>query len=230
MNVSELHSWNVTPKEAAAEQLKLAGQVEITEFRGKISLVAGTDLSYDRANDMLFAAVLVFSFPDLELIETQSTIAKSTFPYVPGLLSYRELPPLLECFRKLRNVPDIVLCDGQGIAHPRRFGLASHLGILLKIPTVGCAKSRLTGSGNEPGLEKGKWSPLNDEGEEIGRIVRTRTGVKPMYISVGHLCDIETATEVTIKCCIKYRQPEPNRLAHHEVNSIRKYFIHHNKQ
>ncbi len=224
MNVRNLHSWDVTPAEAIANQKSLAGLVNIRPLNKHVKTVAGIDLSFDKHSNLLFAAVLVFRFPGMHHLETKTSVKKAIFPYVPGLLSYREIPPLIDCFKQIRNEPDVILCDGQGLAHPRRFGLACHLGILLNKASVGCAKSRLVGNGDEPGKKKGDFSPLFDKGEEIGRIVRTRDNVKPLYISSGHLVDLETSVWITLECCGRFRLPEPTRLAHHEVNRLRKQF------
>ncbi|MFC1477628.1 deoxyribonuclease V [candidate division KSB1 bacterium] len=223
--VHRLHSWSVTPKEAVRIQKELAGTVTSGPFRKKITSVAGTDISFDRRGNMLFAAVLVFSYPSLDMIERQFAVREADFPYVPGLLSFREIPALIDCFEKLNKAPDIILCDGQGKAHPRRFGLASHLGVLLERPAVGVAKSRLVGNGPEPGKIKGCVSPLMDKDEEIGKIIRTKDNVKPLFISIGHITDLQTAVKVVLQCCTRYRLPEPNRLAHIEVNRIRKQYL-----
>lgn len=225
LKIRQLHPWNVSPKEAVKIQKELAAQVILKPFNESIRFIAGADVSYDRKSNTLFAAVLVFEFPPLHVCETQTVLSTPQFPYVPGLLSFRELPPLLECFQKLSVVPDVVLCDGQGYAHPRRFGLACHLGLLLDLPAVGCAKSRLVGVGEGPDSTRGSSSVLYDRGEEIGFIVRTKNGIKPLYISPGHLITGNDAVRIVIDCCTGYRLPEPTRQAHLEVNLLREKFL-----
>jgi len=225
MNIQHLHSWNVSYKEAAAIQKKLAEKIVSSSVIDRVSYVAGADISYDKGSNTLFAAVIIFNFPDLKKVEIQSAIGQTSFPYIPGLLSFREIPLLIECFLKVEQNPDLLLCDAHGIAHPRRFGLASHLGLLLNTPSIGCAKTRLIGAGKEPAIEKGSWTSLMFNGVEVGRMVRTRTGVKPMYISIGHLIDIDSAVRFTLACCTKYKMPEPTRQAHIEVNTLRLRFL-----
>jgi deoxyribonuclease V len=158
--------------------------------------------------------VVVLRLPGLELVEEQTARAPAQFPYVPGLLSFREGPAVLAAMEKLRTWPDAVILDGQGIAHPRRLGLAAHLGLWLGIPTVGCAKSRLVGKHGEPGAEGGDWTPLMDGPDLIGSVVRTKSHVRPLYVSPGHLCDHEGARRLVLDCCTGYRVPEPTRRAH----------------
>ncbi|HXX59098.1 MAG TPA: deoxyribonuclease V, partial [Dehalococcoidales bacterium] len=160
------------------------------------------------------AAVVVMTYPGLEEIEVSRENGAVTFPYVPGLLSFRKIPLLVEAFQKLKNIPDLVLVDGQGIAHPRRMGIATHLGILLELPTIGCAKSRLIGEYTEPGPEAGCHTNLMDNNEIIGAVVRTRTNTKPVYVSIGHKIDLTSAIQLTLSCCAGYRIPEPTRRAH----------------
>jgi deoxyribonuclease V len=185
------------------------------------SRVAAADVSYNRGDTRLFAAVVVYDARSNEVIERVGVESPMVFPYVPGLLSFREAPGILEAFGKLKSSVDVVLCDGQGIAHPRRVGLASHLGLWLEIPTIGCAKSLFCGTGPEPGLEKGSTSPLMDRGEQVGVIVRTKRRVKPLYVSPGHLLDLASAVDVVLSLCQSYRLPEPARFAHQYVNALR---------
>ncbi len=208
------HSWNLTPKEAAALQSVLAKKV-VTEGKPGIKLVAGVDVHPAKETGMMQAAICVLSYPALELVEQKTALAEASFPYVPGLLSFREGPAVLAAFKRLKRQPDIILFDGHGIAHPRRFGLASHMGLLLDIPAIGCAKSRLYGSCGEPGLHKGNWSYLLDgRGDIIGGCLRTRDNVKPLYVSVGYKVNLDFALNAVLACCVKHRQPEPLRLAH----------------
>jgi deoxyribonuclease V len=184
--------------------------------------VAGADISFDRSSPELHAAVAVLDAESLEVVEIAGVRAKARFPYVPGYLSFREIPPLLEAFAKLEAVPDLIICDGQGRAHPRRFGLACHLGVLLDLPTLGCAKSRLIGDYREPGPGRGAHTQLRDGGEVIGEVVRTRSGVKPVCVSVGHRVCLETARRTALRLAARYRLPEPVRAAHREVNRLRR--------
>lgn len=225
MKIRNLHSWNVSPKEAVIIQKKISTGIKLSPFDKTIKNVAGADISYDKNHNILFAAVLILEYPLLNIIEIQNHISKPHFPYVPGLLSFRELPPLLECFKKLTYSPDIIICDGQGYAHPRRFGLASHLGLLLDCPTIGCAKSRLTGKDKVPGVSRGSTAELIDNEELIGYIVRTKDKVKPLYVSPGHLITAEASVQIVLGCHKGYRVPEPTRLAHLEVNKNRTRFL-----
>lgn len=266
------HPWNVSPARAVAIQRRLRGLVETQPRLGTVRLVAGIDISVnsapegrgvqDRTSECPLrarAAVVVLAFPSLEPVEVSVVERPCRFPYVPGLLSFREGPSILAAFRRLRTRPDLLLFDGHGIAHPRRFGIASHIGLRLDLPSIGCAKSRLTGGHAEPGRARGSWAPLiapaehgvrgskskvqgrrridrtggsrDDgsrtedigpwtgdpglpEGDIIGAALRTREGVKPVYVSIGHRVDLATAIEFTMRCTGRYRLPEPTRLAH----------------
>lgn len=174
-------------------------------------IVAGADVSY--RGDVARAAVVVLR--DLEPIEQVVVNERVPFPYIPGLLSFREIPPLLSAWRKIRTVPDVIIVDGQGIAHPRRLGIASHLGLVLGVPTIGCAKSRLCGEHEEPGFRRGSWTPLVDKGEEVGAALRTRDGCNVVYVSTGHRVGLRSAISVVLACAPRYRLPEPQRLADH---------------
>jgi deoxyribonuclease V len=185
-------------------------------------LVAGADVSFDRSSPELFAAVVVLDAESLEVVEVAGVRARARFPYVPGYLSFRESPPLLDAFAELEAVPDLIVCDGQGRAHPRRFGLACHLGVLLDLPTLGCAKSRLVGDYREPAPRRGAHTQLRDGGEVVGEVVRTRTGVKPVFVSVGHRISLESARRAVLQLAVRYRIPEPVRAAHREVNRLRR--------
>ena len=220
--VETLHSWDLTTTEARELQLRLAARVDRAGTLPHLGTVAGADVSYELRGKWLYAAIVVLRVETWEVIERSGIIAEARFPYVPGLLSFREAPPVIEAFIKLRFRPDVLICDGQGIAHPRRLGLASHLGLWLGLPTIGCAKSWLCGEYEEPGPERGDWTPLTDAGETIGAVVRTRTRVKPLYVSTGHLCDLESATAAVLAAATKYRQPVTTRLAHQYVNDLRR--------
>ncbi|GBF79736.1 deoxyribonuclease V [Aphanothece sacrum] len=179
----------------------------------KVDYVAGVDVGFEDNYQLTKAAVIVLSFPELKLVESQTAVISTTFPYVPGFLSFREIPALLKALEKLKTIPNIILCDGQGIAHPRRLGIASHLGVLIDVPTIGVAKSLFIGKHEEIPLEKGSWKPLIDQGEVIGAVLRSRTNVKPIYVSIGHKISLPTALNYVMGCLTKYRLPETTRLA-----------------
>lgn len=208
------HPWNVTPQEAARIQAELRPLVRAEDDFGEIRLVAGADLSFHKAEGLCRAAMVVMSFPDLVVVEEASVQEEVTFPYVPGLLAFREAPAIIHAFEKLRNKPDLLILDGHGYAHPRRFGVTCHLGLVLNVPAIGCAKSRLIGACEEPGAEAGSHSPLTHEGEVIGVTLRTRAGAKPVFVSVGHRICLQSAISFTMACVRGYRLPEPTRLAH----------------
>ena len=212
-----LHPWDLSPQEAMALQRRLAGHVLLRPLPRRISLIAGADVGYGRHGGTVAAAVAVHTFPRLELVELVQVEDHVSFPYIPGLLSFREIPPLLSAFRKLRNQPGAVLCDGQGLAHPRRLGLASHLGLWLNLPTIGCAKTRLVGEHGEPGPCRGQYRSLTYRGEGVGVVLRTRPGVKPIYVSPGHLVDLDGCRRLVLRCCRGFRIPEPIRTAHQTV-------------
>ncbi|MBN1162029.1 MAG: deoxyribonuclease V [Dehalococcoidales bacterium] len=214
MQIISRHSWQVTTARAKEIQLELAGEVSRVSNIATPRFIAGVDASVNRWTKTGTGAVVVLSYPSLEIVEIKVVTDRINFPYVPGLLSFREIPLLLKAFEKIEHVPDLVLVDGQGFAHPRRIGLASHLGLWLGIPTIGCAKSRLCGEHEVPLAEAGSSVQLIDNGEVIGAVLRTRTGVKPLYISVGHMIDLPSAVYWVMNCCRGYRLPEPTRLAH----------------
>jgi deoxyribonuclease V len=220
--VKILHSWELTTAEARDLQLELASRVDSSRPLPKCETIAGADVSYDLRGKWLYAAIVVLRAGTQEPIDRAEIVSEARFPYVPGLLSFREAPAVIEAYERLSVRPDVLICDCQGIAHPRRLGLACHLGLWLGIPTIGCAKSWLCGEYCEPGPERGSWSYLVDEGETIGAVVRTRTGVKPLYVSVGHLCDLESAKAIVLAAAPQYRQPTTTRLAHHRVNELRR--------
>jgi deoxyribonuclease V len=208
------HSWQLTPAEAVALQNELRQRVECVDRLPIIRHVAGVDVGFEAEGHVTRAAVAVLAYPGLELVETSVGRCATTFPYVPGLLAFRELPAVLAALAKLNVTPDLILCDGHGIAHPRRFGSASHLGVLLDVPTVGAAKTRLIGHHADPAGVKGAWTPLMDGAETIGAVVRTRAGVKPIYVSIGHRVSLDTSIRLTLACVSCYRLPETTRHAH----------------
>ena len=222
MKINDLHSWDLTYADARRLQTRLAEHVRLHPLHKTIRTVAGLDCAFDKRGGKAMAAVVVLSFPELVVIETASAGGDLTFPYIPGLLSFREAPACLAAVEKLQTPPDLFLIDGQGIAHPRRLGLAAHLGLFLDRPTIGCAKSRLLGTYDPPQPEKGDYTPLLDGTETIGAVVRTRTSVKPLFVSCGHLCTLQDAIEWTLRLTTRYRLPEPTRLAHRQVTALKK--------
>lgn len=208
IQLRSFHDWNLQPKQAIEVQERLRNLVQVTPLVSCVELVAGVDVHQDRA------AVVVLSYPQLKPVEWAVATKPITFPYIPGLLSFREVPAILEALGQLDHIPDLILCDGQGYAHPRRFGLACHLGVLIDLPTIGVAKSLLVGAHEPLGFAKGSWAPLVDRDEVIGAAVRTRNGVAPVYVSVGHKVDLPSAIEWVLRCCRQYRLPETTRFAH----------------
>ena len=243
MKVRELHSWDVTPEEARGIQEELRILVELKDRFSEpesekrktksekrflaIQTVAGADVAFEfrgrgTSQGRAIAGVIVYSFPELREIERACAERPLEFPYVPGLLSFRELPALLAAMAKLRAEPDVIFCDAQGYAHPRRFGLACHLGVLLDRATVGCAKSRLIGEHRQPGRAAGSWAALKDAGETIGAVLRTRTDVKPIYVSAGHRVTLPSAIALALAVCDGYRIPKPTREADHYVEQLKR--------
>ncbi len=214
MKVERLHSWQVSTAEAFDIQRSLAHQVSRNNEVTTPRFIAGVDISAEKALETATGAVVVVEYPELELVETQVVQGRPNFPYVPGLLSFRESPLILAACEKLSITPDLILVDGQGIAHPRRLGLASHLGLLLNTPTIGCAKSLLCGQHEELAFDAGSYTEVLDRVETIGVALRTKAGVKPIYVSIGHKVDLEAAIYWVMNCCRGYRLPEPTRLAH----------------
>jgi deoxyribonuclease V len=214
----------MTPREAVELQRSLRERVRLAPLGKKVRTVAGCDISFNKFSPVVWAGVVVVSLPSLEVVEEVGVVSETKFPYVSGLLSFREAPSVLEAWAKLKTEPDAVMFDGQGIAHPRRIGIASHVGLMLGRPTFGCAKSVLVGKYEEPGEERGSWSPMIDpkNGETVGAALRTKTRTNPIYVSPGHLIDLAGAVELTLACDGGYRQPEPTRRAHNLVNAIRR--------
>ena len=220
MRVHALHGWEVSVARAREIQLSLAERVVTENEVINPHLIAGIDISAPDAQGVARGAVVVLRYPELSIVEVEIAQGKVTMPYIPGLLSFRESPLILAACEKLFNVPDIILIDGQGIAHPRRVGLASHVGLFLDLPTIGCAKSILCGQHRPVGEEAGSHAELLDNGELIGAALRTKSGVRPIYVSVGHKIDLASALQWVIKCCRGYRLPEPTRLAHLAAGGI----------
>ena len=219
MKYLNLHSWEVNPREAIQLQKELKKKISLKKSFNKVKIVAGADVSYYKNN--MIAGIVILKFPQLEIIEKKSSLSPVNFPYIPGFLTFREGPSLLEALKKIKIEPDVILFDGQGIAHPRRMGIATHLGLFLDKPTIGCAKSRLSGKYTSVGEEKGDYTLLKEGEEILGAVLRTRRKVKPIFVSPGHKIDLSNSIEIVLKCIVKYRLPLPVREAHIFVNQIR---------
>ncbi len=216
----DLHPWYLNPDDAVALQMVLASRLrtQAGPALADIRTVAGVDVSV--RDEVSRAAIVVLRFPALTILEVSQAQAPTPFPYIPGLLSFREGQVILAAYERLTVTPDVLIFDGQGQAHPRRLGIAAHIGLWLERPTVGCAKSRLTGFHREPGQNRGDFTPLlNARREIIGAVLRTRTRVKPVYVSPGHLCDLRSAVQIVLACTTRYRLPEPIRAAHAAAGS-----------
>jgi len=221
MKTRSTHRWDLSYDRAVALQQRLAPRLLLRGGPARPRLVAGADLSYDRRGGMFYAVVLLLDAGTMEIVEESRASGKSAFPYIPGLLSFREGPLLVRAFRALRRRPDVVLFDGQGIAHPRFFGLASHVGLLLDLPSIGCAKSVLVGAFDEPERRRGARSTMRYRGRTVGAALTTRDGVRPLYVSPGHRIGLAAAIRIVLACGRGYRLPEPTRLAHLAVNRFR---------
>ncbi len=234
--MKKLHSWNLSYSQARDCQKNLASKVQFVPLKKQPKLIVGIDCAFSKDGKKIIAAVVVLKLPNFTPVETTTALRKVTFPYIPGLLSFREAPVCIAAVGKLKTKPDLFIIDGQGIAHPRRLGLAAHLGLFFDKPTIGCAKSRLIGQFEEPPLEKGAYTLLKDKKrmkpdtqytirntqyETIGAVVRTRTNIKPVFVSVGNKCLLKDAIKITLACAVKYRLPEPTRLAHQFVSKIK---------
>lgn len=213
MRILVPHGWNLTPAGARALQDELHDRIECSDRLSPLRHVAGVDVGFEDGGRVTRAAVAVLAWPGLEVVERALARRVTAFPYVPGLLAFRELPAVVAALEKLETGPDLVFCDGQGIAHPRRFGIACHLGLLIDRPAIGVGKSRLVGTHGEPGRERGAREPLIDRGEIVGSVLRTRTAVRPVYVSPGHRVSLETAVELVLQAAPRYRLPEPVREA-----------------
>jgi deoxyribonuclease V len=219
----ELHSWNVTPSEAIAIQHQIRDEIRIEPLDvRKVRLVAGADISYNRFSDIAHAAFVVIDIKTLKVVTTGTATSRMTFPYIPGLLTFREAGPLLEAWKALTVSPDVVVFDGQGIAHPRGLGIAAHLGLIVDRPSIGCGKSLLCGNYSDLAPEAGSSAPLLYKGKVVGAAYRTRTDVQPVYISPGYRIDLDSSLEIIRKCTGRYRIPEPTRQAHLLANELRR--------
>lgn len=219
------NGWDLTPSEAIARQQELAKLIRLQPLPERFSVLGAADIAYLQSSRQLIAVILTFQWPSLQLLESVQIVTAARFPYIPGLLSFREIPPLLQAFRELRKPPEVMLCDGQGLAHPRKFGLACHLGWCLKVPTVGCAKKRLCGEHRPLELTRGAHAPLYFKGEMVGSVLCTRDKVKPLYISPGHLADCDSSRELALRCVSRYRQPDPLRQAHQLATRLRRELL-----
>jgi deoxyribonuclease V len=240
MEYKKLHAWDLSPTEAVELQKKLRDQVRVEPLNRDVQTVAGCDISFNKFSEIVYAGIVVLRLSDLEIIDRATAITRITFPYISGLLSFRETPALLEAWEKLNTAPDVVMLDGQGLAHPRRFGIACHFGLITGQPTLGCAKTVLIGRYDEPDERAGSYSLMTQKGETVGAAVRTKDRVAPVYVSVGNMIDLPGAIDLTLRCVkgytaqsgslfesgpaskSKYRIPEPTRQAHLLVNEIRR--------
>jgi deoxyribonuclease V len=222
MKYNNLHPWKVTTKEAVQIQAELREHIELHDTFDTVRVLAGADVAFDKHKNEGYGGVITYSFPELEEIERRGVKAEITFPYVPGLLAFREAPVLLKAFASLESEPDVVLFDGQGLAHFRRMGIATHMGIVLNKPTIGCAKSRLIGTFDEPGARVGSYSPLVHGRETVGVVLRTRRRVKPIFVSQGTNISLKTTIEIVLKCVDGYRIPKPTREADRYVAFIKR--------
>jgi deoxyribonuclease V len=207
------HAWDLSPREAVRLQRRLCGRVRQRPLPARVRLVAGLDAAFPRDGSVCLAAAVLWDTHSREVVEQRVARHPLRFPYVPGLLSFREAPAVLAALGGLETRPDVVICDGHGMAHPRRFGLACHVGVLSGLPTIGCAKSRLVGEHREPAVRRGSRARLIDRGETVGYVVRTRDGVRPVFVSVGHLADLDSAVRLVLRCATGFRLPEPTRRA-----------------
>ena len=223
MEIKQLHSWKVSTANASKIQTDLREKLILhsqTDF-STIQTIAAADVSCNKFETVLYAAVVVVRFSDLQILNSYTSISYTSFPYIPGFLSFREAPAVLDIFKELSDPPDVLICDGQGIAHPRGIGLASHIGLFLDLPTIGCAKSVLVGSYTDPAPLKGSCSPLSYRDQIVGTALRSRSNVKPVFVSCGHKIGLQDAVQLVLHSCQRYRIPEPLRMAHRLVNEIR---------
>lgn len=221
MKINELHPWNLQYAEAVEIQRELQQKLILKAPDMTPKLVAGADVSYSKGSDIFFASVVVLEMPEMNIVEEVTANGRIDFPYIPGLLSFREAPILIKAFEKVKNVPDIVIFDGQGIAHPRGIGLASHMGLILDLPSIGCAKKILVGDYVSVGSNVGDYTPIIYKENTVGAALRTRQNVKPVFVSPGHKMDVPAAVEIAINSCRGYKLPEPTRQAHLSVNRAR---------
>jgi len=223
MKAQGLHPWQVTTHEAIAIQKRLRSQVMTENTLGDIRLIAGADIATSKDSSKAYAGVVVLSYPTLEVVEERGLEDEVTFPYIPGLLAFREGPLLIKVFEQLSTDPDVIVFDGQGLAHPRGMGIATHMGLVFDKPTIGCAKSLLFGRYQEPDAEKGAWAELRDsQGQVVGAALRSKLKTSPIFVSIGHRVDLPTAIRILLDCTRGVRIPEPTRLADHFVTQLRR--------
>lgn len=215
------HEWNVSEAEAVAIQTRLAPHAIRHDDFGAIRRIAGVDVAYNKSDSKIFAVIVILDAASGKVVETRTAVGEVSFPYVPGLFAFRELPHLFSLLEAISEKPDLIICDGQGLSHPRRCGIATHLGLLANIPTIGCGKTRHVGSFGELGDERGATADLVDSGEVVGKALRTQNGVTPLFVSIGHRVSLHTAVDWILKLASKYRQPEPIRLANELACQVR---------
>ena len=213
MKPVRVHSWNVSPDEASVIQINLRNKVKVTALQDALHLVAGTAVAFDPGYDTIHAAIVILRYPEMELVEQYGVSEEIRFPYVSGLLAFREGPPLMHLIRKIQHQPNVILFHAHGQAHPRKFGLASHLGVLLDVPTIGVSTRILVGHHGELDNERGDQAPIIYKEQQIGTVLRSKNNVKPVYVSVGHKTDLSSAVEIALGCVTRYRLPEPLHLA-----------------
>jgi len=221
MKCINLHPWNLQYNEAVKVQQELRARLMLEAPKMDLELIAGADVSYSKGDDVFFSSVVVLEMPGMNIIEEATAEGKMSFPYIPGLLSFREAPILIKAFEKVKSIPDAIIFDGQGTAHPRGVGLASHMGLVLGLPSIGCAKKNLVGNYEPVGSEVGAHTPIVFKGDVVGAALRTKSNVKPVFVSPGHRMDIPSAVEIVMKTCRGYKLPEPTRQAHLLVNRAR---------
>jgi deoxyribonuclease V len=212
--MTPLHSWEVDVREAIRIQEDLRGRLILEKTFSEVKTIGGADVAYSKERNFSFGAIVVLSFPKMETLEVATAHGEILFPYIPGLLGFREGPILIDAFRKLKIKPDVMIYEGQGIAHPRGFGLASHLGLWLNLPSIGCTKTPLLRDFINPGLSKGSFEVIQKKGMEVGAVLRTKENVKPLFVSPGHRIDLQTTVQLVLQTCRGYRAPEPLRRAH----------------
>lgn len=213
--------YRIAPSRSIELQKALRKKVRLIPLKKKVRTVGGVDVSFSKLSDTLWAGVVVYEYPELKEVESKWIRGRADFPYIPGLLSFRELPHILDALSKLTAMPDVIICDGQGIAHPRGLGIASHLGVIQGVSTIGCAKSRLIGEYVEPNFKRGSYSPLLMNNKVVGVVLRTKDNVRPVFVSPGHMITLQEAIEIVLNTTTHYRIPEPVRSAHNLVNRIR---------
>ncbi|WP_198661648.1 deoxyribonuclease V [Lewinella sp. IMCC34183] len=222
MAATQNHLWDLSPTEAVQLQRELRERIVLQPLPGPVHRIGGADISFNLYSDVFYAAIVVLDYATLEVVESAYHTETVTFPYVPGLLSFREIPTLLKAWEKLSTKPDVTMVDGHGIAHPRRMGIATHFGLATDSPTLGCAKKILSGKYAEPGAEPGATTPITDHGETIGYAVRAKARTNPIFVSPGHLLDLEGALAIARHCLLRHKLPEPTRQAHLAVNAFRR--------